>query len=101
MLKENIDKGRRSNLQKVAWIMVLDCLAVMIAYGAGLWIRFEFSIALVQPAYVEAYLNWIGIWCIINVLVFFCLGLYNSIWSFVSTSEVFRISAAYEYPAGP
>ena len=95
MLKEKIEKGRRNNLQKALWIMVLDCLAVMIAYGAGLWIRFEFSIALVQPEYVDAYLNWIGIWCAINVLVFFCFGLYNSIWSFVSTSEVFRISAAY------
>ncbi|MBQ4524531.1 MAG: hypothetical protein IJA00_00450 [Bacteroidaceae bacterium] len=95
MLKENIEKGRRSNLQKVIWIMVLDCLSVMIAYGAGLWIRFEFSFELVRPEYVDAYLNWIGIWCAVNVLVFFCLGLYNSIWSFVSTSEVFRISAAY------
>ena len=95
MLKEKIEKGRRSNLQKAVWIVFLDCLSVMIAYGAGLWIRFEFSIALVQPEYVEAYLNWIGVWCAINVLVFFCLGLYNSIWSFVSTSEVFRISAAY------
>ena len=95
MLKENIEKGRRSNLQKAIWIMVLDCLSVMIAYGAGLWIRFEFSIATVPQIYLDAYLKWIGIWCAVNVLTFFCFGLYNSIWSFVSTSEVFRISAAY------
>ena len=95
MLKENIEKGRRSNLQKAIWIMVLDCLTVMVAFGAGIWIRFEFSFELIPSTYVDAYLNWIGIWCGINVLVFFCFGLYNSIWSFVSTSEVFRISAAY------
>ena len=95
MRKENIEKGRRNNLQKALWIVALDCLSVMIAYGAGLWIRFEFSIAMVPKEYVESYLSWIGIWCGINVLVFFCLGLYNSIWSFVSTSEVFRISSAY------
>ena len=95
MRKENIDKGRRSNLQKALWIVLLDCLSVMIAFGVGLWVRFEFNIALVPKEYVDAYMNWIGIWCGINVLVFFCLGLYNSIWSFVSTSEVFRISSAY------
>ncbi len=43
----------------------------------------------------QGYLSAIGPWCLITVAVFWCFRLYSSIWAFVSTSEVFRITGAY------
>ena len=95
MLKEKIEKGRRNNLQKVLWIIFLDCLSIIVSYGAALWIRYEFSFDSIPESFINTYLNRIWIWCAISVLVFYGYGLYNSIWSFVSTPEVFRLAASY------
>ena len=44
---------------------------------------------------MEGFLSAIGLWCVITLLVFWIFRLYNSIWAFVSTPEVFRITGAY------
>ena len=41
------------------------------------------------------YINTIGIWCAITVAVLAAFHLYNCIWVYVGTSEVFRILGAY------
>ena len=95
MLKEKRERGRRRNLQKAILIGVMDCLAIVCALFAGLWIRFDFHIASIPTAFLGAYLRCIGPLCLICIAVFFCFGLYNSIWSYVSTAEVFRCIGAY------
>ena len=47
------------------------------------------------PSILEGFLSAIGLWCVITLLVFWIFRLYNSIWAFVSTPEVFRITGAY------
>ena len=56
---------------------------------------FDFSFAEIRPVHLEGFLSAIGLWCVITLLVFWIFRLYNSIWAFVSTPEVFRITGAY------
>ena len=80
---------------KVIFIMMLDVLATVVSFFLGLWFRYDFSFAEIRPVHMEGFLSAIGTWCVITLLVFWIFRLYNSIWAFVSTPEVFRITGAY------
>ena len=80
---------------KVIFIMMLDVLATVVSFFLGLWFRYDFSFAEIRPVHMEGFLSAIGLWCVITLLVFWIFQLYNSIWAFVSTPEVFRITGAY------
>ena len=84
-----------SVLTKAAMIMFFDVLTIAGSYFFGLWLRAEFSFAEIRHTHLEGFLTAIGPWCAISVLVFLAFKLYNSIWAFVSTSEMFRIIGAY------
>jgi len=88
-------KLNRSRIAKVFLIMTLDVLATMVSFFFGLWMRFDFVFADIDPIFLEGYADNIGIWCAVTVGVFLIFQLYNSIWAFVSTSEVYRIIGAY------
>jgi len=80
---------------KVAAIMLLDVVATMASFFLGLWFRADFAFENIRQVHLTGYLNAIGPWCAITIVVFMCFRLYSSIWAFVSTSEVFRITGAY------
>ena len=82
-------------LTKALLIMMFDVLTIAGSYFFGLWLRAEFSFAEIRHTHLEGFLSAIGPWCAISVLVFLAFKLYNSIWAFVSTSEMFRIIGAY------
>ncbi len=84
-----------SSASKVALIVLLDIFATCGSFFLGLWFRYDFSFQAIHILHIEGYLRAIGPWCVITVLVFMIFRLYNSIWAFVSTSEVFRICGAY------
>ena len=82
-------------VSKVLMIMLLDILATVVSFFFGLWFRYDFSFQEMRQVHINGFLSAIGPWCAIVVVVFVCFRLYNSIWAFVSTSEVFRIIGAY------
>ena len=84
-----------SAFAKVTLIVVMDILATMISFFFGLWMRYDFVFGAISHYYLENYAHYIGIWCAITVAVCVLFRLYNSIWVFVSTPEVFRILGAY------
>jgi len=84
-----------SAASKVFLIMLMDALTISISYFLGLWFRYDFSFYEMREVHLQGYLSAIGPWCLICILVFACFNLYNPIWAFVSTSEVFRIIGAY------
>ena len=91
-------KNRNINFSvgcKVAGIMTLDVVATMISFFLGLWFRADFAFENIRDVHLTGYLSAIGPWCAITVVVFACFRLYSSIWAFVSTSEVFRVTGAY------
>ena len=75
--------------------MTLDVVATMISFFLGLWFRADFAFENIRDVHLTGYLSAIGPWCAITVVVFACFRLYSSIWAFVSTSEVFRVTGAY------
>ena len=82
-------------LSKVLLIILLDVLATAVAFFLGLWFRYDFVFEDISHYFIEGYLSSIGIWCAVTVGVLFLFNLYNCIWVFVGTSEVFRILGAY------
>ena len=84
-----------SAIAKVTLIMLMDVLATMVSFFFGLWMRFDFVFADIPTLFLENFGHYIVLWCGITVTVFFLFRLYNSIWVFVSTPEVFRILGAY------
>ena len=90
--KEN---GNLYAITRVAMIMALDVLATSASFFFGLWFRADFVFANIRVDHMQGYLSAIGPWCVITVAVFLIFQLYNCIWAFVSTPEVFRITGAY------
>ena len=84
-----------SVLSKVLLIMFLDVLATSISFFMGLWFRYEFVFSDIAQYHLDGYISTIGIWCGITVAVLFLFNLYNCIWVYVGTYEVFRIMSAY------
>ena len=82
-------------LSKVLVIMMLDMVATAGCFFFGLWARYDFNFNIMDRVHLNGYMSAIGIWCAITVAVLFLFRLYNSIWVFVGTSEVFRILGAY------
>ena len=80
---------------RAVMVAVLDVLATVACYFFGLWFRYDFVFQDISSAHLEGYLQAILPWCVITVCVFLVFRLYNCIWAFVSTSEVFRILGAY------
>ena len=85
----------RAVLGKVLLIMAGDVVATMLSFFLGLWFRYDFSFQEIRTEHLQGFLSAIGPWCVITIVVFLCFRLYSSIWAFVSTSEVFRITGAY------
>ncbi len=90
-------KGRRNldYISKIVLIVILDIFVTMVAYFFGLWFRYDFHFEGISSIHLQGYLSAMLPWCAISVAVFACFGLYNSVWVFVSTSELFRIIGAY------
>ena len=93
-----ISKSGRPNLlvlKKGILIALLDALTIGIAYFAALWLRFDFQFNDIAPVFLDTYVRAILPWCGISLATFGFFGLYNSVWSYVSTDELFRILKSY------
>ena len=95
MVSKKTMKPNWNVVSKVALIMLLDVIATAVSFFLGLWFRYDFTFRAISPVHLQGYLSSIGLWCAITVAVFCLFRLYNSIWAYVGTSEVFRITGAY------
>lgn len=84
-----------AGLRRTLVIFVLDMLCIAGSFFLALWMRFEFRLGAIPQMYLNEYLKIIGPWIVICLVVFQLFRLYNSIWSFVSIDELFRIILAY------
>ena len=95
MLGSNLKKLNFTVLSRVLLIVTMDVLATSAAFFLGLWFRYEFVFSDIAANHLHGYLSNIGIWCAITVAVLFLFNLYNCIWVYVGTYELFRILGAY------
>ena len=95
MIRSINNKWASKVLSKVILIVILDIFATALAFFLGLWFRYDFIFEEIAGYHIQGYLSNIGIWCAITVAMLALFNLYNCIWVFVGTSEVFRILGAY------
>lgn len=82
-------------LRRAIIIGVLDAIFIAGSFFLALWLRHEFHFTEVPREYLDTYLHTIGPWVLISIVVFALFQMYNSIWSFVSVDELFRMILAY------
>lgn len=82
-------------LWRALLIALMDVVTISGSFFFALWLRFDFSFRLIPKAFFNGFISTIGIWCIISLVVFAIFKLYNSVWLFVSSNELFRIVSAY------
>ena len=75
-------------------LLIYDVIAINVAYGLALWLRFDCRFSLIPDYYLNAFLGFSMIYTPIAFLVFAALKLYRSIWRFASYIELLRVGAA-------
>ncbi len=83
------------NLWRAGIVLVLDAVCIFASFFLGLWIRFEFRFSLIDPAYIDGFLKTIGPWILVSIAVFFLMGLYHCIWSYVGLREFRSMIISY------
>ena len=77
-----------------ALLMVYDIVAVNLAFGLALWLRFDFDFTSISPIYYSNYLKFAPIYTVVSILIFWRSRLYNSVWRFASFNEMMRVILA-------
>lgn len=80
---------------RILLIVLLDIVCVAFSFFLALWFRFDLSISRIPANYLTCWQTTIPIWCAISIVVFAIFQLYNSVWSFVSENELFRMILAH------
>ena len=81
--------------QRVCIVAILDIICIAVSFFFGLLVRYEFSFSAIPEQFLACYSTMILPWIVLSLLIFAAVGLYKSIWSFVSIDELFRIMMAY------
>ena len=80
------------------WITLLllayDITVTNGAYFFALWVRFDCTFSKIEPRYIEAWLQFVPIYTVCCVVVFWVLHLYQSMWRFASYNEFKRVLIA-------
>ena len=95
MTKLPLFRRDKSYLKRALIIGILDLLCICLSYCAALWLKYDFRFSTIPDLYKNTILDILPPWCVVSILVFAVFGLYNSVWSFASTDELFRIFGAY------
>ena len=75
--------------------MVADALAILFAFGFTLLMRFDFAFSAIPREYVLGYLGACVPIIASSLLIMWWFGLYHSIWSFASVSELVKLLEAW------
>ena len=89
---------KKSGRSRMGFLMVLDVMCILFAYGFALFLRFDFTyshILLDSVHHIPNYLRSMPIWCVVTLIVFFIFRLYHSIWRQASVREMESIFYAY------
>jgi len=75
-------------------LLLYDLVAMSGSYLFALWIRFDCRYTAIPKELLYACLKFLPIYLIISVIVFWFMHLYQSVWRFVSFSELKRVIAS-------
>lgn len=75
----------------IAFLLVIfDVIASALSYLAALWLRFDCNFSQIPYYFLNSWLEFVPVYALITVEVFWMLNLYQSIWRFASFSEFKR-----------
>lgn len=87
-------------MKKRLIIRIADILAVILAYGLALWLRFDMRYSKIPDQYLTGYMYYAVLACVITVASYSVAKLYRSVWTYAGISEVLRTFATSIIAAG-
>lgn len=75
-------------------IVIADILAVIIAYGLALLLRFDMRYSKIPKLYIEGYLYYIVLASVLLVCCYVIAKLYRSVWSYAGINEILKTCVA-------
>ena len=75
---------------KAFFLMAYDIMVISVSYFFALWIRFDGVFSEIPDKYLDPYVNFLPIYIIISLVVFYLLRMYHSVWEYVSIRELMR-----------
>ncbi|MBB5265395.1 FlaA1/EpsC-like NDP-sugar epimerase [Catenibacillus scindens] len=77
-------------MKKKMVIIIADILAVVLSYGAALWLRFDLHMTAIPGQYLRGYGLYIPLSVAVLLIVYTIFRLYKSIWIYAGLSELIR-----------
>ena len=84
----------RSKNFRIFILAVLDILCVTAAALGALMLRFDMSVSSIEEQYLQRALIGLPVYFIITIVVMILFKLYNRVWTYASTSELYAIVKA-------
>lgn len=81
-------------MRKKILIVIADILAVIIAYGLALLLRFDMKYSKIPEQYIEGYLYYIVLASVLLVCCYVIAKLYRSVWSYAGINEILKTCVA-------
>lgn len=70
--------------------MIYDVMAINISYFIALWFRFDGVFSEIPEEYLEPYINFLPIYTVASLAIFYAIRMYHSVWKFASFNELVR-----------
>jgi FlaA1/EpsC-like NDP-sugar epimerase len=83
--------------EKTLLLGLADAVTIAAAYFMALFLRFDFRISSIEPRYITGYINSIGPWIALSLVIFAFCKLYKSILTLASVAELFAVMKAYVF----
>ena len=84
-----------AQLARTLTLMVLDVIAVAVAYLLALLLRYDFEFTSIDRPFVDNYCAIVVPMALVVVVVFWLARLYHSVWSYASMVELERLVGAW------
>ena len=81
-------------MRKKILIVIADILAVIIAYGLALLLRFDMKYSKIPEQYIEGYMYYIVLASVLLVCCYVIAKLYRSVWSYAGINEILKTCVA-------
>ena len=88
--KREIFRGQMISLA----LVVLDVLAINLAYLFALWFRFDCRASMIPEHYLDGWMRGAPAFTIVTIIIFVLMRLYSSLWQFAGSNELVRAVAA-------
>lgn len=87
-------KDRMQLLVRRVFLVIVDAIILNASVALALVMRFNISIAAIEPQYVHSFLVNIIPYTLVSLVIFWAFKLYHSLWQYASIAEVYKIVEA-------